>query len=90
LLAPFLDRMVTRHVPSRFNAVEALQFFEALVADTPGKVMNLEYPSSPGAMFDTWDRWEGLPPDFTKKWEDYREPPMPFSTCVLRWICSFD
>ncbi|XP_006462230.1 hypothetical protein AGABI2DRAFT_119089 [Agaricus bisporus var. bisporus H97] len=90
MLTPFLDRMVTRNIPVRFNSMEALQLFEALVADIPDKVMNLEYPSSPGAMFDTWDRWEGLPPDFIKKWEDYREPPIPFSTFVLRWICSFD
>ncbi|EKM82204.1 hypothetical protein AGABI1DRAFT_55401, partial [Agaricus bisporus var. burnettii JB137-S8] len=90
MLAPFLDRMVTRNIPVRFNAMEALRFFEALVADIPDKVMDLQYPPSDGAIFDTCDRWEGLPPDFIKKWEDYREPPVPFSTSVLRWICSFD
>ncbi|XP_006462233.1 hypothetical protein AGABI2DRAFT_119092 [Agaricus bisporus var. bisporus H97] len=90
MLAPFLDRMVTRNIPMRFNAMQALQFFEVLVVDIPGKVMDLEYASGPDAGYDTCDRWEGLPPDFIKKWEDYREPPIPFSTSVLRWICSFD
>ncbi|KAF7771086.1 hypothetical protein Agabi119p4_7060 [Agaricus bisporus var. burnettii] len=90
MLAPFLDRMVTRNIPVRFNAMEALRFFEAFVVGIPDKVMNLKYASGPDAGYDTCDRWEGLPPDFIKKWEDYREPPIAFSTSVLRWICSFD
>ncbi|EKM82208.1 hypothetical protein AGABI1DRAFT_70859 [Agaricus bisporus var. burnettii JB137-S8] len=90
MLAPFLDRMVTRNIPMRFNAMQALQFFEVFVVDIPGKVMDLEYASGPDIGYDTCDRWEGLPPDFIKKWEDYRKPPIAFSTSVLRWICSFD
>ncbi|XP_006455020.1 hypothetical protein AGABI2DRAFT_180241 [Agaricus bisporus var. bisporus H97] len=89
MLAPFLDRMVTRNIPLRFNASEALQFFEAILPEIPESVMNAVYHEKTKASDYEWDRWEGLPPDFIKKWEEYREPPVPFSTTVLRWIYSF-
>jgi hypothetical protein len=89
MLAPFLDKMVTRNIPLRFNAVEALQFFETILTKIPEDVMNLVYPEKSVVSDYEWDRWEGLPPDFIEKWKSYREPPLPFSTSVLRWICSF-
>ncbi|KAF7760601.1 hypothetical protein Agabi119p4_11277 [Agaricus bisporus var. burnettii] len=90
MLAPFLDRMVTRNIPLRFNAAEALQFFEAMLPEIPENVLNAVYHEKTKASDYEWDRWEGLPPDFIKKWEAYREPPVPFSTTVLRWIFSFE
>jgi hypothetical protein len=89
MLAPFLDRMVTRNIPLRFNAAEALHFFEAFLCEIPEDVMNLVYAEKSVVSDYEWDRWEGLPQDFIKKWESYREPPLPLSTSVLRWICSF-
>ncbi|XP_006457401.1 hypothetical protein AGABI2DRAFT_123271 [Agaricus bisporus var. bisporus H97] len=90
MLAPFLDRMVTRNIPLRSNASQALQFFEAILPEIPETVINAVYHEKTKASDYEWDRWEGLPPDFIKKWEDYREPPVPFSTSVLRWIYSFE
>jgi hypothetical protein len=81
--------MVTRNIPLRFNAMEALQFFEAILPEIPENVMNLVYSEKSVVSDYEWDRWEGLPTDFIKKWESYKEPPLPFSTSVLRWICSF-
>jgi hypothetical protein len=90
MLAPFLDRMTTRNIPLRFNATEALQFFEKLIPDIPKEVMCLEFQRGSKVLYDKWDRWEGLQPDFIEKWKDYREPPIPYLTSVLRWICSFE
>ncbi|KAF7760600.1 hypothetical protein Agabi119p4_11276 [Agaricus bisporus var. burnettii] len=90
MLAPFLDRMVTRNIPLRFNAAQALQFFEAFLPEISEEVLDSVYYEKMKASDYEWDRWEGLPPDFIKKWEDYREPPLPFSTTVLRWIYSFE
>jgi hypothetical protein len=89
MLAPFLDRMVTRDISLRFNATEALEFFEMILPGVPDNVMDLVYPEKSVASDYEWDRWQGLPVDFIKEWEGYREPPLHFSTSVLRWICSF-
>jgi hypothetical protein len=90
MLAPFLDRMTTRNIPLRFSASEALQFFEKFVPDIPKNVMGLQFQRGSKVLYDNWDRWEGLPYDFIEKWKDFREPPIPYSTSVLRWICSFE
>ncbi|KAF7760335.1 hypothetical protein Agabi119p4_11011 [Agaricus bisporus var. burnettii] len=90
MLAPFLDRMVTRNIPLRFNAAQALQFFEAFLPEISEEVLDSVYYEKTKASDYEWDRWEGLPPDFIKKWEAYREPPVPFSTTVLRWLFSFE
>ncbi|KAF7760598.1 hypothetical protein Agabi119p4_11274 [Agaricus bisporus var. burnettii] len=90
MLAPFLDRMVTRNIPLRFNALEALQFFEAILPEIPESVMNAVYHEKTKPSDYEWDRWEGLPPEFVQKWVAYREPSVPFSTTVLRWIYSFE
>jgi hypothetical protein len=81
--------MVTRDIPRRFKAAEALQFFEAILTEIPESVTSLRYVEKSIASDYEWDRWEGLPADFIQKWEAYREPPVPYSTSVLRWICSF-
>jgi hypothetical protein len=90
MLAPFLDRMTTRNIPLRFSASEALQFFENFVPGIPDEVKDLGFQRGSKVLYDQWDRWEGLPPDFIEKWKEYREPPIPYSTSVLRWICSFE
>jgi hypothetical protein len=41
MLAPFLDRMVARDIPSRFTVMEALQFFETIL---PESVTSLVFP----------------------------------------------
>jgi hypothetical protein len=89
MLAPFLDKMVTRNIPLRFSATEALQFFETFLLEIPENVMNHVLPKKSVVSGYEWDRWEGLPLEFIKRWESYREPPLPLSTSVLRWICSF-
>ncbi|EKM77481.1 hypothetical protein AGABI1DRAFT_130182 [Agaricus bisporus var. burnettii JB137-S8] len=70
MLAPFLDRMVTRNIPLRFNALEALQFFEAILPEIPESVMNAVYHEKTKPSDYEWDRWEGLPPEFVQKWMD--------------------
>ncbi|KAH9480223.1 hypothetical protein JR316_0006821 [Psilocybe cubensis] len=37
--------------------------------------------------YDTYDRWENLPPEFIRQWEHYREPPLRWTTTLLRKIC---
>jgi hypothetical protein len=69
--------------------MEALQFFEMILQQIPEDVINLVYPEKSVVSDYEWDRWEGLPTHFIKKWQSYREPSLPFSTSVLRWICSF-
>ncbi|KAF7760334.1 hypothetical protein Agabi119p4_11010 [Agaricus bisporus var. burnettii] len=90
MFAPFLDKMVTRNVALRFSAEEALAFFEKILPEIPEEVMNIECPEYQGVSDYETDRWEGLAPEFIKKWENYREPPIPFVTTVLRRLCSFD
>ncbi|KAF8875326.1 hypothetical protein CPB84DRAFT_1796562 [Gymnopilus junonius] len=92
-LAPLLDRMTTRDLERRFTALEALQFFEDMLSRmtetqlaTPFWDDNFEVYLP----FDKYDRWVNLPPDFTKTWAIYKEPPLPLITKLLRWICGYN
>jgi hypothetical protein len=92
MLAPFLDRMTTRNIPKRFSAAEALEFFESFLPEIPADILNGSYWTDPGggAVYDVYDRWKDLSPGFIKKWEAYREPPIPLRTAFLRWLCSYN
>ncbi|KAJ3506405.1 hypothetical protein NLJ89_g6885 [Agrocybe chaxingu] len=91
LLAPLLDGMTTRNIPRRFTASEALEFLEARLSEVPDK--HLQQPflaASQSGMYDRYDRWQHVPPDFAQKWAMYREPRLPVMTRFLRWLCSFE
>ncbi|PBK65557.1 hypothetical protein ARMSODRAFT_851426, partial [Armillaria solidipes] len=80
MLAPLLDKMVTRTISNRFTASEALQFFEDLLPDTlvPSDALTEHY--------EQCDRWKDLLAEFIQRWSAYREPPVPRTTMWLRKI----
>ncbi|KAG6825788.1 hypothetical protein H0H92_002441, partial [Tricholoma furcatifolium] len=88
MLAPLFDKMLTRDIPRRFTAQQALDFLENEVypRTTPTQLKIEPEPRT----VSTPDRWAGLDPAFLKEWERYREPPMPLTTRFLRVICDYD
>lgn len=93
ILAPFLDRMTTRHVARRFSASEALQFFEAFQAELSEEQLQTsvsEHDTLRGEVpYDKFDRWEGLPESFVARWSTFREPGLPWTTKALRLVCNY-
>ena len=89
MLAPFLDRMITRDIKKRFTAAQALEFLNEIIASVTASQLSIPEDEDPYAR-DTgdcegYDRWKGLPADFQAKWNAYREPiGIPFSWKVLR------
>ncbi|SJL04409.1 uncharacterized protein ARMOST_07775 [Armillaria ostoyae] len=89
-LAPLLDMMVTHDYKRRFTASEALKFFEDMYPLLPEEQLQafppmLSHPED----HETFDRWKGLPPDLTRRWASYREPPLPRFTRILRYLCEY-
>ncbi|KAK0445394.1 kinase-like domain-containing protein [Armillaria borealis] len=77
-LAPLLDMMVTHDYKRRFTASEALKFFEDMYPLLPEEQLQAFPPMLPHPEdHETFDRWKDLPPDLTKRWASYREPPLP-------------
>ncbi|KAG6846874.1 hypothetical protein H0H93_011339, partial [Arthromyces matolae] len=67
MLAPFLDKMTTRNLSSRFTAAEALEFFEHHVLDSQIVVLDIYIPMArpldqPRIHYDECDRWKHLDP----------------------------
>jgi len=92
MLAPLLDRMTTRDLQLRFTASEALHFFEEiysqLTEDELGRPVETRFEFLElDLQYDEYDRWKRTPIAFTEKWAAYREPPIPWTTRVLRAIC---
>ncbi|KAF8067476.1 hypothetical protein FPV67DRAFT_1492148 [Lyophyllum atratum] len=91
MLAPLFDRMITRNIPQRSTAAEALLFFEEQVYPETTESQLEEIPvlhsHDKFRPFDFYDRWEGLDPSFVEKWAAFREPPVPWRIRVLRFIC---
>lgn len=92
LLAPFLDRMVTKNLQRRFTAAEGLRFVERIILESKeSQLSTSEYrdPEYGLFTFETYDRWKSLPADFQMKWSAYREPVgIPFSSKILRAIVA--
>ncbi|KAH8092613.1 kinase-like domain-containing protein [Cristinia sonorae] len=95
ILAPLLDRMTTRDVEKRCTAEEALAFFEELIGQYPAT--GWRYPLSQrtgmvahGVSYDEYDRWKDLPADFVTRWSHFREPPIPRTVRVMRWLYERD
>lgn len=88
MLAPFLDRMITRDATKRSTAAEALEFLDNIIQNaTEAQLLIPEDPNSYAGHYETYDRWKGLPADFQEKWAAYREPVgIPFSWKILRAI----
>ncbi|KAF9011318.1 kinase-like domain-containing protein [Cyathus striatus] len=93
MLAPLIDKMVTRDIRNRFTATQALHFFEEMRTELTEKQLLTHIDISASASlpvhYEIYDRWAGLPSDFIEKWSKYREPPVPRSMKFLRAICLF-
>jgi hypothetical protein len=89
MLAPFLDRMITRDIRKRFTASEALRFLEERVLPSLSPQELDAHPTESVKYVDPeeYDRWAGLDPEFVEAWSTYRLPRLPWQTKVLRWIC---
>ncbi|KAH7902869.1 hypothetical protein BJ138DRAFT_1168786, partial [Hygrophoropsis aurantiaca] len=92
MLAPFLDRMITRDLSQRFTAPDALRFFEheVLPSVTPTQFSARPATADRSLRPEWYDRWVGLDPQFARTWAEYRLPRLEWSTRLLRWICEFD
>ncbi|KAK7676328.1 hypothetical protein QCA50_020711 [Cerrena zonata] len=74
-LAPFLDRLVTPDITTRYSAAQALEAFLELKNNMDPAFLSSTVPPSPSPqnnlyVFSRWqdhDRWAGLPPDFVQK-----------------------
>ncbi|KAF8905860.1 other/AgaK1 protein kinase [Gymnopilus junonius] len=90
-LAPLLDRMTTRDLNCRFTASQALQFFDEMSSQMSQSELGTPiWLHNPARLvpYDEFNRWEYVPPDLARKWTAYREPPIPWITKALRWICA--
>ncbi|PPQ88578.1 hypothetical protein CVT25_009958 [Psilocybe cyanescens] len=87
MLAPLLDRMTTWELDRRFTASEALHFFEDRLSEVTDEQLQLgiyEERDKTQILYDKYDRWEGLSPDFLDKWAAYRTPPLPWHMRCMR------
>ena len=95
MLAPLLDRMVTRNIPQRFTASEALRFFEESVLPHTTEEQLQRRTVKWSEEFGPWDfeehdRWQHLDASFIEKWAAFREPPLPHSTRLWRFLCRYE
>lgn len=70
LLAPFLDRMITPHIPSRHTASRALEAFNRICGTLDHRFLCQTGAPPFIGRCETWqkfDRWAGLPTGFVKK-----------------------
>jgi len=77
MLAPLLDRMITRDIRFRFTASEAVEFLKNLYSSLSPEDMQaspLQLPLSESHItYENFDRWRSLPENFVKDWAHYRE-----------------
>ncbi|PBK96504.1 hypothetical protein ARMGADRAFT_988369 [Armillaria gallica] len=84
LFLPRYYMMVSHDYKRQFTASEALKFFEDIYP------LLTESNCRPSRRYhETFDRWKDLSPDLTKQWASYREPPLPRSTKILRYLCKY-
>ena len=89
-----LDGLVTRNVSARFTAVDALAFLDDHYAEIDDEQRSRREPEMDWEAYrsirhyETYDRWAGLPYEFVKRWSHLREPKLPWTTKVLRWLCG--
>ncbi|KDR82381.1 hypothetical protein GALMADRAFT_151521 [Galerina marginata CBS 339.88] len=93
LLAPLLDKMTTRNLHSRFTASEALHFLEDMYSQLTPAELSAEFLREADIDRDylryyEYDTWKHVPPEFAAKWAAYREPPIPWTTTILRKLCQ--
>ncbi|KAF8869760.1 kinase-like domain-containing protein [Gymnopilus junonius] len=89
MLAPLLDKMTTRDLQHRPTASEVLRLFEDLYSESIEARSDcwIQTQYRVDTPYDEYDRWEHVPTDLAKKWAIYKEPPIPWTTKVLRVIC---
>lgn len=82
--------MTTRTISQRFTAEAALHFLENRVSEVDDNDLRKPFHERKRFFpYDVYDRWQCVPADFARRWAAYREPPIPLTTKLLRWICSF-
>ncbi|RDB18101.1 hypothetical protein Hypma_000978 [Hypsizygus marmoreus] len=90
MLAPFLDMMITRDIPKRFTAPQALQFLEDICASITPAQFNVAYPPVQRVNEEKYDRWRHLPSSFVQQWSTHRAPTnISYFTRFLRWVCQY-
>ncbi|CAL1698382.1 unnamed protein product [Somion occarium] len=70
MFAPFLDRMITPNIVSRYTALEALEALERLKASLDPEYLNTPAsppPQPPSYVWQAYDRWADLPEDFVRE-----------------------
>lgn len=83
-----MDQMITRDLGRRFTARQALDFLEGFASKITDE--ELQLPAPPPATFGVhhFNRWEGLPDEFIKGWEHFRERKPSFWTRLLGRISA--
>ncbi|CAL1698365.1 unnamed protein product [Somion occarium] len=79
-LAPFLDRMITSDIASRYTASEALEAFTQLYEDLAPHYLGTPAPPPPlygTVLWQGQDRWAGLPEDFVSEHTSHYAPAKP-------------
>ncbi|KAF7327716.1 hypothetical protein MKEN_00351100 [Mycena kentingensis (nom. inval.)] len=86
LLAPFLDKMITRNVASRFTAQSALDFLRFIQQTLTEEELKEPCPHPGYKEQDSYmyDRWSALPRHFVQEWQHMREP-APSKLVRLGW-----
>lgn len=79
-LAPFLDRLITPDISTRYSADQALQAFVTLKRDMDPRFLS-STPAPPplewGKAWQDHDRWAGLPVDFIRRHMALHKPVRP-------------
>ncbi|CAL1698370.1 unnamed protein product [Somion occarium] len=79
-LAPFLDRMIDPHIPSRYTAAEALEASIQLKDSFDPGFLTTSPPPPPDYSTFVWqahDRWAGLPEEFVRRHTEQQPPVRP-------------
>ncbi|KAF5325843.1 hypothetical protein D9611_000487 [Ephemerocybe angulata] len=91
LLAPLIDGMTTKTIQKRFTADQALEFLDASMDTLPKDKLEKPFSTERGNYVPYYDydgRWSGLPAELVQRWAQYREPPLPKTTKLMRWLCE--
>ena len=90
-MAPLFDAMTARDLRRRFSAPQALEFFEEMVSQMSRQELETDIRGvepQGHVPYDEYNRWKDIPISLVRQWTIYREPPLPWTTIILRRICQ--
>ncbi|PPQ77873.1 hypothetical protein CVT26_005198 [Gymnopilus dilepis] len=90
-MAPLFDAMTARDLRRRFSAPRALEFFEEMVSQMSRQELETDIRGvepQGHVPYDEYNRWKDIPISLVRQWTIYREPPLPWTTIILRRICQ--